>query len=274
MLPGLEELRFEALGTSCHLLGLGLQAGSLATAEAWVRDMHRRFSRFLDSSELSCFNAAAGSWVALSPELEALLQQALQAYVESGGLVHCGVLPSMLATGYTRPLAEGPTAARLAAPAPLPPLPEILELEPGRARLRAGSGIDLGGIAKGWMADSLAETLAPDCLVNLGGDLFARGEGPAGEGWPVALGGVTVLLCDQGAASSGTGRRRWTHEGRTLHHLIDPRTGRPAESDLEEVSVVASSASRAEVAAKTALLLGAERATGYLATHTVGWWLK
>lgn len=255
-----DELRFDALGTTCHLLGLDLERGAMASAAAWVADLHDRLSRFLPDSELSRLNRSAGRWVEVSPELGAVLAAALGAWSESGGLVHVGVLPSMLAIGYTRPLREGPTAAVLAEAVPPPPLPEMLELAPSRARLRPGTGIDLGGVAKGWMADRLAQRLGPNSLANLGGDLFARGAGPGGEGWPVGLGGVTVMLRDRGAATSGTTRRRWSEGELQLHHLVDPRTGRPANGGPVEVSVIAESATRAEVAAKTALLLGEDAA--------------
>jgi thiamine biosynthesis lipoprotein len=269
----LEEARLEALGSSCHLLGIDLAPGRLNWAQAWVAWMHRRFSRFLPESELSRFNASAGAWVEVSSELEAMLRAALAAYEESGGLVHAGMLASMVAIGYTRPLAEGPTPPGAAAEAPRP-LPEVLEVEPGRARLRPGTGIDLGGLAKGWMADELSAQLGARCVVNLGGDLRARGEGPDGQGWPVAVGGVTLMLRDQGAATSGTWRRRWGEEGANLHHLIDPRSGRPAESDLTEASVVAAGATAAETYAKTALLMGSSRAPAYLAGRALAWWIE
>src|SRR5439155_2688856 len=175
---------------------------------------------------------------------------------------------------YTRPLREGPTPpGRVATLAALPPLPEVHQVSSGRALLHPGAGIDLGGVAKGWMADVLAAELGDNCLVNLGGDLFARGPGPSGEGWPVALGGVTLQLRDQAAATSATRRRRWDMGGRIFHHLIDPRTGWPAVSDRVEVSVVAETALAAEVCAKTALLLGSQQAPAYLAANSLGWWM-
>jgi thiamine biosynthesis lipoprotein len=76
--------------------------------------------------------------------------------------------------------------------------------------------------------------------VNLCGDLYARGGGTTGEGWPVGFGDKTLLLKDLGAATSGTTKRAWA-DG---HHLIDPRTGRPALSDLTEASVLAATATR------------------------------
>jgi FAD:protein FMN transferase len=271
---GVEELRLEALGTTCHVLGTGLERGRLAWAAAWIAERHERFSRFLPDSELSRFNRSAGRWTAVSAELEALLREALLAHERSGGLVHVAVLGSMLAAGYARPLREGPVAVAAATAAPLPPLPDVLEVEPGRARLRSGFGIDLGGIAKGWMADRLAERLGPCCLVNLGGDLSARGGGPDGGGWPVGFGDAVLLLRDQGAATSGTLRRRWLLGNRQCHHLIDPRTGSSARTGVTTVSVVARTATEAEVLAKTALLLGPETGALHLAAHTLAWRLE
>jgi thiamine biosynthesis lipoprotein len=268
---GLRELRFEALGATCHLLGVGVDARRLWRGRAWVEAMHRRLSRFLPGSELSRLNASAGDWARVSTDLEALLRAALDAWRSSGGLVNAAVLEGVLATGYTRPLRLGPTAPGAAGP--VAPLPDVLEVRRGRARLRSGAGVDLGGLAKGWMADRLAPWLGSNSLANLGGDLVARGSGPAGDGWPVAVGGVTLLLRDQGAATSSTRRRRWRRDGRLLHHLIDPRTGQPAWSGLSEVSVVAPSALEAEVCAKTALLLGPAAAPAYLAAAAQGWWL-
>lgn len=270
--PAPQALRFEALGTTCELFALDAADGGLEETAAWIAEMHSRVTRFEPSSELSRFNSAAGRWVDVSPELHALLVLALEAYAESGGLVHAGVLPALLAAGYDRTfsvVAEGATRRREAAPIPLDRLPDLLEVKTGRARLRAGSAIDLGGLAKGWLADRAVERIWPNALVNLGGDLIARGAGPEGDGWPVGFGDRTLLLRDTAAATSGTARRRW---GDGQHHLIDPRTGSPSRSDLTEVSVLAPDAASAEVMAKTALLLGSADAPTYLeATRATGW---
>lgn len=269
----LARLEFDALGSSCALFAVGTSAARLERAAEWVRGMHARLTRFEPDSELSQLNAAAGSWFPVSDELELVLREALRAHELSGGLVNAAVLPAMLALGYTRPLKLGPTEPG-DAPGPLPRLPEVLEVVPGRARVEPGAAVDLGGIAKGWLADRLSERLGDRCLVNLGGDLYARGAWPEADGWPIGLGGVTVLLKDQGAATSSTRKRAWSSGGRRLHHLVDPRTGREAHSDLGEVSVVAADATRAEVFAKTALLLGAQDAPIYLAAHCSAWWLS
>ncbi|HEV2036007.1 MAG TPA: FAD:protein FMN transferase [Candidatus Dormibacteraeota bacterium] len=268
--PPLESHHFEALGTSCSLFAVGLSHGRLLEGEFWVRRLGARLTRFSPESELSRLNAAAGRWVDVSAETEELLRESLRAFELSGGLVNIAVLPSMLAIGYTRSLSEGHGVAALGRARPLPPLPSVLTVRRGGARLEAGSGIDLGGVAKGWMADRLRERLGPNAVANLGGDLSAGGIGPKGDGWPVGLGGVTVMLHDHGAATSSVRRRRWA----ALHHLINPRTGLPADTGLDEVSVVTRTGFEAEVVAKTALLAGPDVARAYCATHALAWWLS
>lgn len=261
---------FEAMGTTCSLFASVGSDAALVDGELWTRELAARLTRFDPGSELMRLNASGGGWVEVGHELEQLLHEALRAFELSAGLVNVAVLPSMAAIGYTRPLATGPTAVTLEAANPAPRLTDVLEVGPGRARLTGGAGVDLGGIAKGWMADRLCERLGPSALVNLGGDLRARGSGPAGAGWPVGLAGVTVMLRDHGVATSSTRRRRW---GDGLHHLIDPRTGMPVAGGLVEVSVVTGTAVDAEIVAKAALIAGRELAPAYCAAHAQAWWL-
>jgi FAD:protein FMN transferase len=268
--PSIEGHHFEALGTNCSLFAIGLSRTRLLEGEFWVRRMGARLTRFSPDSELSRLNASTGRWTEVSPDLESLCRESLRAHEISGGLVNVAVLPSMLSIGYVRPLSVGRPVATESDLSPLPPLPDVLSVRSGAVRLEPGAGIDLGGIAKGWMADRLRDSLGPNALANLGGDLSARGTGPAGEGWPVGIGGATVLLREQGAATSSVLKRRWGND----HHLIDPRTGRPASTGIEEASVIAASGVEAEIIAKTALLLGPEEAPAYCAAFALAWWLK
>ena len=265
-----ESHHFDALGTTCSLFGVGVTHAQLIAGESWVRGLGARLTRFSPDSELSGLNRGAGDWVDVSPELECLLRAALDGFSRSHGLVNVAVLPTMLAAGYTRPLKEGVSTVAIAGARPLLPLPSVLEVRVGQARLAEGAGIDLGGVAKGWMADRLCGLLGPNCLVNLGGDLFAVGGGPSGAGWPIGMAGTTLLLRNQGAATSSVRRRRWGD----VHHLIDPRTGLSSRTGLEEVSVVAVSGFEAEIIAKTALLLGPDLAPAYCATNAMAWWLS
>ncbi|HKW05988.1 MAG TPA: FAD:protein FMN transferase [Candidatus Dormibacteraeota bacterium] len=260
MRPDTVSRHFDAMDTACSLFAVD---GDLAAAESWVSRMADRLTRFSRDSELSQLNWHAGAWCAVSDDLESVLRAALDAYAMSSGLVNAAVLPSMVAIGYTRSFADGHGIATLERARPLPPLPEVLQIRPGQAHVAHGAGIDLGGIAKGWMADRLSEKIGSYCVVNLGGDLRVRGQ------WPIGIGPATLMLHDQGAATSSVRKRRWAD----VHHLIDPRTGLPARTGLHDVSVVCPTALEAEVVAKTALLLGPERAPEYCAQHAMAWWL-
>ncbi len=283
-------LRFEALGGECELYAVA-PAEPLEETARWIRGLHRRLTRFEPESELSRFNDRAGDWVEVSPELEALLRAALDAFETSEGLVHAGILPALLDAGYDRSFgdmyvfrhqlddirhrsddrthaASRDTSLAGASPEPPEPLPALLQVRSGSAKLEPGAAIDLGGLAKGWIADRAVERLGPHSLANCAGDLRALGGGPSGEGWPVAFGGQTLLLDDHGAATSGTTKRRW---GDGKHHLIDPRTGAPSTSDLSEVSVLARTALDAEIMAKSAILLGSAQAPSGLEGRALGW---
>ncbi|MFI6344193.1 FAD:protein FMN transferase [Streptomyces sp. NPDC050560] len=234
--------------------------------ERWLRDLERRFSRFRQDSEISRLNRSRGRWCEISPEMYLLLAHALNAAVLSEGLVNIAVLPRLLAAGYVGswpfPLPTGGPLPVLPPEEPVLPLTTVLELTRTRARLLPGQTLDIGALAKGVWADDAIHRLGPDSAAELGGDVSCRGPGPTGEGWPIALPDAEVLLVRDGAvATSGTAKRRW---GTGLHHLIDPRTGRPSRSDIARATVVATSGSCAEWVS-TALVVGGSPVIGRLA---------
>jgi thiamine biosynthesis lipoprotein len=248
--------RFSAFGGArCELMVVGGSDADLSAAVAEVYAFETRLTRFDGRSELSLLNAAAGARTAVSPLLEELLRAALEAFGLSDGAVNAAVLPALVAAGYDRTIAavrRRPVQGAPSAAVPVPPLDEVLEVGVGWARLRPGAAVDLGGVGKGWLADRLAERLE-NAVVNLGGDLRALGAGPQGEGWTVGLcDGSAVRVHDAGIATSGSAGRRWAQG----HHLVDPRTGRPAAGALDAVSVVAACALRAEVLAKLVAIRG------------------
>ena len=123
------------MGTRCSVFAVGTSPAGLRRTEAQVRELAARLTRFDPDSELSRFNAAAGDWVSVSPELESLLRESLRAFDMSAGLVNVAVLPAMVAIGYSRRLADGPTAASPGLAHSAPPLPDVLEVAVGKARL-------------------------------------------------------------------------------------------------------------------------------------------
>ena len=161
-------------------------------------------------------------------------------------------------------------------------------------RLPEGGGLDLGGLAKGMTAAQAVSRLAAwgPALVDAGGDLVA-GEAPEGyPGWPVAVGApgedpaadvATLWLADAALATSGRDYRRWRQDGAEVHHIIDPRTGRSATTDLMTTSVLAQDAAVAEAWATAALVDGLRqglsrlrrrRLPALLITAVDAWWRR
>lgn len=264
MSPDLRVRHFSALGSTCELIAVGSSPAALERCEALVLEAEARLTRFVRESELSLLNGANGRPMPASPLLYGMLQAGLHAYEASGGLVNIAVLPALCAAGYDRPFRLGLADPRSLTPPSTPALPDVLWLDPATrtVALAPGVALDLGGIAKGALADLLISELGVNAVCNLGGDLRVRGLGPAGDGWHVGLcDGSAVALTDGGIATSGTTRRRW---GKGMHHLLDPRTGLPVYTDLTEVSVVTDTALHAEIYAKTAVLLGGAHGLPFL----------
>jgi len=284
VLTKVRTLRFAALGT--EVLVCSPAADELAgDVRSLVEEYEERFSRFRPSSELERLSARTGEEVAVSEDLFEVLELAMGFWRETAGLFDPLVRAQLEAAGYDRSFDLVPRSRPEPAPPPTPgrrPTFGEVRLDAGRrtVRLPRGGRLDLGGIAKGWIIDRLVRRLAPygPFLADIGGDVAVRGDGPdGGPGWLI---GVTdpfrpdedrcwVRLRDGTVATSTVMRRRWQRAGHWLHHLIDPRTGSPARTALVQATVVAPTATAADVYAKTAIILGRERAFDWLARRSL-----
>lgn len=260
---------FRAMGTDVELL---LESDSdadsgdgLRRAEDEIRRLERLLSRFDPDSELSRLNRVGA--VVAGPELVELTALALEGRESTGGRFDPTVHDAVVAAGYDRSfeLME-PDAERPGGRAPVRCGGGVqLDRPTGTITLSPGARLDLGGIAKGYTADRVGHLLSAHgpCLVNVGGDLAACGV-PEDGAWAVGVeapGGTLSLSLERGAmATSGRDRRRWRSGGDAAHHVIDPSTARPADTDLLRVTVVAGSAAWAEVLATGFLVAGAEAA--------------
>ena len=267
--------KFRALGTEIRLIASGLDG---ECARKRVAQYEARFSRFLPNSELQQLCYADGAEFVASAEMFEVLSLAGRFWRETDGLFDPLIRPNLEAAGYDRTFSEvardgGQTVAAKTRRASFGSVD--LDVQRHTVRLPRGATVDLGGIAKSWIVDRISELLDAngDHLVDIGGDIVARGAGPDGSaGWPVSVADpllperdlCLLRLHDQAIATSTTMKRRWLREGRWLHHIIDPRTGGPSESDLLQVSVLAPTAVEADVYAKTALILGAEAGLPWL----------
>lgn len=264
------ERRLRAMGTDVHLVVHGPEdLADVAAAE--VERLEGLWSRFRPDSEVSELNRRAGHWVPVSAETLELVERARLAHTATQGRFDPTVLGAVIRAGYDGDfdaLVAGGDRDRAPASA-LRTGTAGIEVGPDRraVRLPEGTGFDPGGIGKGLAADLVATRLdhlgAAGALVNIGGDLRAVGYGPDGDDWtieldPAATGApVATVVLDRGAVATSTVlRRRWRVAGTERHHLIDPRTGEPADTDVVSVSVLAAFGWQAEVLAKAALVAG------------------
>lgn len=285
------EHRFRAMGTE---VGLWLwnsneqrARNSFATVETFFARSEARLSRFLPDSELSRLNQSAGKPFAASPTLFDLVESALMWRERTGGLFDPTILGALVASGYDRPFDTMPASTSESGDGAGTNMPHSgtntgthaacsaeVELGPGRViTLPVGVGLDLGGIAKGWAVQQAAHRLGMwgPCLVDAGGDIACTGAPPTGP-WVVTVADpldedvdIAVLaLSNEAVATSSRAYRRWLLGDKPAHHLIDPRSGAPAETDLLAVTVIAPRLPEAEIHAKTALILGERHGRAYL----------
>ncbi|HEX7951045.1 MAG TPA: FAD:protein FMN transferase [Candidatus Limnocylindrales bacterium] len=240
----------------------------LARIAAWAG----RLTRFDPASELSRLNATAAARVAIGPTLTAVLDWGRGAEALSDGIVDIGLLDARL-LAEAGELGPGDGDGRRARPASR--RWSLIRHDRGAVVDRpAGLRFDLDGVAKGWIADRALGCLpGVSAVVDADGDIAVRivdDDGcDVGVADPRAPGATLATLrlargaspvAHYGVATSGTSVHRWTRRGTTTHHLIDPRTGRPARTDVVQATVVARSARVAEAFAKTAVIVGSAAA--------------
>jgi thiamine biosynthesis lipoprotein len=274
---------FDAMGTKVSMMLAGQVSARDACdrVERLFERVERSCSRFDPSSDLMRANARSSEASAVAPECLAIVAAALDAHRRSSGLFDPRVLSDLVSAGYDRsfdeiPVRDGDDSIKGIPHRREPWRPAI---DPAAASITIGEDpIDLGGIGKGWSVDAAAAVLSEETssfLVNAGGDLVVMGDGPSGDGWTVALEeprDPTVTLAvlrvrDVACATSSTGRRRWQVGMDQRHHLIDPRTGRPAAGGLQSVTVVSDSTVVAETWSKSLLIAGADEITALCTRH-------
>jgi FAD:protein FMN transferase len=263
----IERHRLRAMGTDIELLVRPTNGGAdsaFAAAAAELERLEQIMSRFRNDSELSRLNEAG--MLDASTELAEIVELALAAREQTAGRFDPTVHDALVAAGYDRTFAEldpdGPPAECHAA------CGGGVTVADGRVELAPGVKLDLGGIGKGYAAERVANLLAAagPCLVDAGGDIALRGGGVWHVGVETAEGLMTLAIERGGVATSGSDRRRWIRGGEERHHLIDPSTGRCAQSDLLRVTVFADDAVEAEVLAKSLFLAGSREASRAEAT--------
>ncbi len=280
---------FDCFGCTCTVIVADRNrpadaADAAAMAKRSLLRWHARFSRFESDSELTSFNRDPRPEVKVSPMLRRLIEVSIAASRETGGLVDATLGAEIERAGYrthfTGPGISLGEALALAPPrsAARPsrhPAGDQFAVDSRRSVVarRPGTAFDPGGIAKGVFADQLAAMLAgfDAFAIDCGGDIRLGGRRRAEREVHVSSpfdDSVlhTFELSAAGIATSGIGKRSWIgDDGLAAHHLLDPRTGRPAFTGIVQATALAQTAAEAEALAKAAILSGPERAPDWLA---------
>lgn len=253
-------------------------SGSLATEDPsqlpfaeerlwhWINAFDATCNRFRSDSEISRLNSIHEQPVVVSDTLALALDAALHAAALTEGLCDPTVLGSLLALGYDRDYDElvkrSDTVVSDVKPSPGPGA-ITFDRERQTVELAAGCQLDLGASAKALIVDLVANEVAPlgGVVVELGGDVALRGRGPQGP-WVIGVADSLILtgreprvsFTNGGVATSSSVTRTWRAGGRTLNHIIDPRTGSCANGVFATATVSASSCVIANAFATAALL--------------------
>lgn len=242
--------RFPAMGTTFEVHAANQR--SVAACRHRVDAAERRFSRFVEESELARINRARDTTV--SPEMRSILTEATDLHGRTLGMFDIGVGSGVIAWGYDTTFED--VVDRPDQPAV--PGSRHWRIADDRVVLEGGTQLDLGGIAKGWIADMLVEQGLAS-VVSAGGDLRSADPtlvvdvlDPDGDVAAEVQVGIGAL------ATSSRARRTWMVAGQRVHHLVDPTSMRPADTPVLSATAVAATATEAEAAAKAILLMGVD----------------
>lgn len=243
-----------------------------------LREFEEELSLFKPESDIGRLNAAAGkAAVPVCARTESILRQAQELSLRYPDEFALTIAPVTLAWGVSSGDPRVPEDGELAALLPLVDDTQLL-VKDGTAFLQQpGQGVDLGGVAKG-AACAVAQDIYDEygvksAMLNIGGNVYVHGKKPDGSFYRVGLRDprgsesqsmAAVALCDQVMATSGGYERYFEVDGMRYAHIFDPRTGRPAESDILSVSVITTDGLAADFYSTALFVGGVEKALDYM----------
>lgn len=271
-----QEISLFAMDTYMTLSAYGDNAGEALTAASQeINRLEATLSRTIDTSDISRLNAGAA--VSVQQETRELLTRALALADETGGTFDMTVAPLVALWGITSDAPHVPTQEEIDALLPLVGSDHVhMDTE---VTLDEGCAVDLGGIAKGYASGQVAHILraydVTSAVVSLGGNVYVCGSRPDGAPWNVGIQdpagsgyAATVALTDCFAVTSGGYQRYFVAEDGTVYqHILDPRTGCPADSDLLSVTVISDDGTAADAYSTALYVMGEQEAVSFWRTH-------
>jgi len=287
--PELAGFDGQIMGTTYSVrLGVPLTEGLASKVHAALQNVDVHMSTWRGDSELSAFNDSAdGDWQSMTPNTLDVMAQAINTSSISNGAFDVTIGPLVDLWGFGAGATKAgsiPVGRDINAGLAQVGYEAIkIDLEAGAARkLNQKARLDLSGIAKGHAVDRVAAVLnelgIDSYLVEVGGELKARGAKPDGSLWKVAIERPAVgsrevfralKLNDQAIATSGDYRNFFDNGGQRYSHSIDPRTGQPVDHELASISVVADSTMAADAWSTALMVLGPDEAMALAKQHKV-----
>lgn len=269
------------MDTFIEMTAYGAKATEALTAcSAEIRRLEALFSATEESSDVHRINGARSQAVAVSSDTAEILRSAKELSRSTDGCFDPTVYPLVQLWGF-HTVPKVPDAGSI----------ESLLIGVGAERITTdgetvalpeGMGIDLGGIAKGYATDRLAELVkkygVASAMFTLGGNVRVLGRKPDGSDWrigvrdPAREDGIigVVSISDRSVITSGSYQRYFEENGKRYHHILDPKTGYPSENGLVSVTVIADSGVRADALSTALFVMGEEAAIRYWRAHGLG----
>ncbi len=230
-------------------------------------------SKTIEGSDVWQINHASGATVQVSADTIALLKKSIEISEASGGAFDITVAPAIALWDFTGDKHILPDKDALAEAATLIDYRKI-SIEGNYVTLGEGIEVDLGGIAKGYIADKIAEYLweqgVESGLLNFGGNVLVIGTKPGGEKWSVGVRDpdgeaddyiAAIHVANQAVVTSGVYERGFALDGVWYHHILDTKTGWPVHNGLMSVTIVADNSTLADALSTTCFALGIEEGT-------------
>jgi len=281
--PEKKEMLFFAMDTTMELTayGDGAEQG-ISEAHQYILKLDRLLTNKEEDSEISALNRAAGQAdVTVSLETAQVLDAAIEYCGQSGGLFDITIAPLTTLWDIGPEKTSRPADGNIEAALALVDYHKLIKTGENVYRLAESEmAVDLGAVAKGFASDRAAEILrrrgVKSALVSLGGNIYCVGAKPDGKPWSIGLRDpdgkageyfAIVRVTDKAVVTSGDYERYFMMDGVRYHHIIDPRTGFPAQSGLRSVTVVSDSGTLADAFSTALFVMGLEEALAFQKSH-------
>jgi FAD:protein FMN transferase len=272
------------LGTICSVKIYGENGDEmLDIAFDEIRRLEALLSTGIKDSEISEINAAAGvSRVVVSEEVFGLIKRALEYSILTEGVFNLAVGPLTELWGIGTDNARVPSAEEIGDTLPLLDYSKVvLDEENNSVYLgKKGMALDLGAIAKGYIADCVAGLLrqkgVKSAILNLGGNVYVIGRRPDGAKWKIGIqdpfAGRNMFFsiyqaADETIVSSGVYERYFESEGKRYHHIFDCKTGYPVETGIYSVTVIGKNSETADALSTIVFSLGIEKGSEFIRNY-------